>query len=282
MNEHVGLRIPLATPPKTKAQLKVELAEFGARHEHLEDDYRADIDVLNSEQTAWVLLNRIAPRGSHPSDAKLLHFMKERNDYLELDQNEKDRLDNIVQQVATSEDFIMCSCELVKELTEERLADTKDPVLIDFYSFLFHHQTWTVTSITDWPDTFDLRGTTTQTFCLVKNLNSPDLTDYNNELKIVDHDDDTPTLSTPAKELELSPRDTSSWRRYLCTPWPIHEEHNANDTDNYEWSASTPTISNDSETYKALLRQVDDMNNYKNRLRKEVQRLTVLLAELQS
>ncbi len=48
MNEHVGLRIPLTTPPKTKSQLKVELAEFGARHEHYVGDYTADIDVWNS------------------------------------------------------------------------------------------------------------------------------------------------------------------------------------------------------------------------------------------
>ena len=69
---------------------------------------------------------------------------------------------------------------------------------------------------------------------------------------------------------------------FLCTPWPIHEDHNANDTEKYEWSASTPTISNDSETYNALPRQVDDMNNYKNRVRNEVQCLAVALAELQS
>lgn len=125
------------------------MAEFGARHEHLEGDYCADIDVWNSQQTEIVLLNRIAPRGSDPNEAKWLRMMKETNDYSELDQHEKERLNNIVQQVAKSEDFIMCSCELVKGLTEERLADTKDPEIIDFYSFLFHHQTWTVTSITD-------------------------------------------------------------------------------------------------------------------------------------
>ena len=70
----------------------------------------------------------------------------------------------LVQKVAKSEDFIMCSCELVTGLTEDRLAETKDPAIIDFYSFLFHHQTWTVTSITDWPDTFDVRGNTTIVF----------------------------------------------------------------------------------------------------------------------
>ena len=52
MNEDVGLRIPLTTPPKTKAQLKVELAKFGARHEHYVDDYTVDIEVWNPQDTA--------------------------------------------------------------------------------------------------------------------------------------------------------------------------------------------------------------------------------------
>ena len=201
------------------------------------------------------------------------------NDHFKLDQNEKERLDQIVQKVAQSNDFIMCSCELVRGLTKNDLPDINDPTIIDFYSFLFHHQTWTLVSISNWPDTFDIRGNATEVFCLVRDLNSPDLQDYNAELKKIDCDDDTPTLSTAAKEYDISPRDTSSWRRYLCTPWPIHENNNKNDTENYKWSVSTPTICNDSETYKALLRQVDDMNNYKNCLRNEVQHLTVTLAQ---
>ena len=279
MNEHVGLRIPLTTPPKTKSQLKVELAEFGARHEHYVGDYAVDIHVWNSQDVTNALLNRIAPRGSDPREARMLRMIGSTNEYSDLNQNEKERLDDIVRRVAQSNDFIMCSCELVRGLAEHDLPKTKDPAIIDFYSFLFHHQTWTLTSMSDWPDTFDVRGNTEEVFCLVRDLNSPDLQDYNAELKKVDNDEDTPTLCTPAKEYDISPRDTSSWRRYLCTPWPIHENNNKNDTENYKWSVSTPTICNDSETYKALLRQVDDMKNYKNRLRNEVQRLTVALAQ---
>ena len=68
MNEHVGLRIPLTTPPKTKSQLKVELAEFGARHEHYVGDYTADINVWNSRDVAKALLNCISPRGSEKQE----------------------------------------------------------------------------------------------------------------------------------------------------------------------------------------------------------------------
>ena len=72
MSDIVGLRIPLATPPKTKAQLKVELAQFGERHKHLNGDYSSDIEVWNHQDTAQALLNRIAPTGSDPSNAAIL------------------------------------------------------------------------------------------------------------------------------------------------------------------------------------------------------------------
>ena len=59
----------LKTPPKTKAQLKVELAKVGARHEHYVGDYTADIEVWNPQNTAKALLNCIAPKGSDPLGA---------------------------------------------------------------------------------------------------------------------------------------------------------------------------------------------------------------------
>ena len=54
---------------------------------------------------------------------------------------------------------------------------------------------------------------------------SPDLQDYNTELKKNDCDDDTPTLLTSAKEYDISPSDPSSWRCDLCTPRPIHVDN---------------------------------------------------------
>ena len=96
MSDIVGLRIPLATPPKTKAQLKVELAQFGERHEHLDGDYSSDIEVWNHQDTARALLNRIAPTGSDPRDARMLCMIGCTNEYSVLNQNEKERLDDIV------------------------------------------------------------------------------------------------------------------------------------------------------------------------------------------
>ena len=97
------------------------------------------------------------------------------NEYSDLNQNEKERLDDIVRRVAQSNDFIMCSCELVRGLTKNDLPDINNHAIIEFYSFLFHHQTWTLISISGWPDTFDIRGNATEVFCLVRDLNSPDL-----------------------------------------------------------------------------------------------------------
>ena len=72
MNEYVGLRISLMPPPYTKAQLKVELAKFGARHEHYVGNYTVDIKVWNPQDTAKALLNCIAPKGSDPMDAAMI------------------------------------------------------------------------------------------------------------------------------------------------------------------------------------------------------------------
>ena len=155
-------------------------------------------------------------------------------------------------------DIVYATIDRVRTLGRS-FNENRFPSVSALYIVLFHHQTWTLASMSDWPDTFKI-GYADEVFCLVRDLNSPDLQDYNAELKKVDNDEDTPTLCTPAKEYDISPRDTSSWRHYLCTPWPIHKKNNGNDTENYKWSVSTPTIGNDSETYKALLRQVDDMN----------------------
>ena len=77
----------------------------------------------------------------------------------------------------------------------------------------------------------------------------------------------------------MSPKDTQSWRNYLCTPWPFDKEKDDVNIYNAKWDLTTPTISNSTDTYKALLRDLDEMNDYKNRLRGEVGRLTIALAK---
>ena len=66
----------------------------------------------------------------------------------------------------------------------------------------------------EWLDTFHVRGGIKEVFCLVRDLNCPDLQDHNTEIKQVHGWDDTPTLCTPAKEYDTNPKDTFSWHRY--------------------------------------------------------------------
>ena len=81
------------------------------------------------------------------------------------------------------------------------------------------------------------------------------------------------TLSTPLEENGTNPRDTSSWRCYTNTPWPPSET----DTDNSEargWTEGWPHVSNGNPAYNMLMHRLDEMNDYKNRLRAEIERLT--------
>ena len=49
MSEIIGIRIPPKTPSVSKDQLKIDLAKFTERNEHLEWDYLADIQVWKEQ-----------------------------------------------------------------------------------------------------------------------------------------------------------------------------------------------------------------------------------------
>ncbi len=77
------------------------------------------------------------------------------------------------------------------------------------------------------------------------------------------------TLSTPPEENGTNPRDTSSWRSYKNTPWPSSEA----DTDKIEargWTVRWPHVRNGNPGYKTLMRHLDEMNDYKHPLHKEI------------
>lgn len=259
MSETFGIRIPPKTPLISKAELKVDLAKFVARNEHFEWDCSAEIHVWKEQDVAELLLHCIA-------------------EHEPLCNKEKSTLRDITQKVARSKDFIVCLCEAVKGLVATPLPHVQDPLIIDFYSFIFHRQTWAHTGMSGWPDTFNFEINDDEVFCLVRDINSPDLRDYNDELKRLGGRDAF-TLCTPAKEYDMSQKDTQSWRNYLCTPWPFDKEKDDVNIYNVKWDLTTPTINNSTDTYKALLRHLDEMNDYKNRLRSEVGRLTIALAK---
>ena len=254
MSETVGIRIPPKTPLDDRADLIVNFAKFSQRNKHLENDYSPEIYVWKAKDVTEILLHRIT------ADRRM-------------SDKEMSRLRNIAHKVAVSDDFILCSSECVRGLADDDLLCIKDPLIIDFHSFLFHHQSWTLTSLSKWDDTFDFETDDDELFCLVRDVNSPDLKQYNDEIKRLEGSDAF-TLCTPAMEYDMNPKDWLDWRNYQCTPWPFDQEQDDVDIYHDKWSRTTPPIDNASDTYEALLRHMDDMNDYKNRLRREVGRLT--------
>ena len=113
MSEIIGICIPPKTPPVSKAQLKIDLAKFTERNEHLEWDSSADIQLWKEQNVTELLLDCIAAH-------KLLSG------------KEMSRLIDIAQKVARSKDFIVCSCEVVRELIATPLPRLEDPLIIDF------------------------------------------------------------------------------------------------------------------------------------------------------
>lgn len=114
-------------------------------------------------------------------------------------------------------------------------------------------------------------------FVLVRNVNSPSLQRFNQEIERVEGEGCF-TLSTPLEENGTNPRDTSSWRIYKNTPWSPNDQ----DTDDGEaagWTVEWPHVTNGNPAHITLMHRLDEMNFYKNRLRAETERLTSILSE---
>ena len=121
-----------------------------------------------------IRLKRLTGYGAEPSQANILQMVGARNKYLEMDEGERECLNDIVTEVAKINDFIMCHSDMVEALVEGPIEDhEEDSVVIVFHSFLFHECTWTLTAMTDYEDLFEIGDG--HMFFLVKDLNSPAL-----------------------------------------------------------------------------------------------------------
>lgn len=273
------MRIPPKPNPLSKTQLRQTFADFASRNENIEHDgYDVTIEVYSPSQAEEVLLERIAPQGFNARDSRLFASIGMENAYEQLDDAEKDRLRGIAREVAQSDDFIMCSCGLVEALVDGPISECRDAAAIDLYSFLFHENSWVLTCMEGWDDSIIIDER--HVFCLVRDVNSLELQEFNEEI-IRQDGEGAFTLSTPLEEHDISPRDTLSWRNYFCTPWPVDEENDIYSLGDERWADDTPRIANGSQSYAALLHRMDEMNDYKNRLRSEVARLTEALSNLQ-
>ena len=269
------MRVPTKQPSQTKAQLRHTFTSFSLLHDLVHTDYGHEINVTTAQSTRNVLLKRLAGAGADPHQASIIAMVGVRNEFLEMDEDERERLTNIATELANSDDFIMCHSDLVEALVEGPIEECKDAVAIAFHSYLFHECTWTVTAISGYEDSFDLAEE--RLFCLVRNVNAPTLQRFNNEIERTEGAGCF-TLSTPLEENGTNPRDILTWRRYISTPWATVDD-NDDGTVERGWTDNWPQISNNTPAYRMLVHRLDEMNNYKNRLRCEVERLTKKLLQ---
>lgn len=274
-DEIVGIQIPPKRVTLNKIQLKAKFVQFELKNQRPNNEYDPEITIHSTDDVARILLKKIAPYGSDPDEAAELALIGHSNSYEKLSKKERNRLEGIANEVARSRDFLLCQCECVEGVIEEPdFEECTDPTIIAFYSLVFHETSWILVSMSEYADCIQF-GYESRNFCLVRDINSPDFQRFNNELTKIEGEG-TFTLSTPVKEYDVSPRDILPWRHYHCTPWPIDEEDGDVPEDAW-WTQSSPRIKNYSQTYRVLLDRMDEMNDYKNRLRSEVRRLTLAL-----
>ena len=264
------MKIPRKQPAQTKAQIRHAFTEFSLLHETIQTEYGHEIDVVTGQTAKTVFLKRLGGAGADPLQAAMFQQIGAPNEFLQMEQEEQDRLRDIAKEVAESPDVLLCHSDIVEALVDGPIEDELDPVAIAFHAFLFQECSWTLTAMGDYDDSFELgeRGM----FVLVRDVNSPSLQRFNEEIERVEGEGSF-TLSTPLEENGTNPRDTSSWRSYKNTPWPPSDI----DTDESEavgWTVGWPHVCNGNPAYKTLMHRLDEMNDYKNRLRTEIGHLT--------
>ena len=263
--------IPRKQPPQSKAEVRAAFADFAVLHDEVHTDYGCAIEVVQESWARTVFLKLLGGAGADPVEARMLHAIGADNTFLQKSEEEQERLTDIANEVATSPDVLLCHSDLVEGITDGNIEDCRDPVVIAFYSFVFHECTWTPTAMFEYEDSFEL--TERKMFVLVRDVNSPTLQRFNQEIVRLDGAGAL-TLSTPLEEHNRNPRDSSSWRRYENTPWPLGDA----DTDERiteGWTPQWPRVENGNMAYNMLLHRMDEMNDYKNRLVAEVERLTI-------
>ena len=135
--------------------------------------------------------------GADAVEARMLHLIGADNTFLQKSEEEQERLKDIANEVATSPDVLLCHSDLVEGITDGSIEACRDPVVIAFYSFVFHECTWTPTAMYEYADSFELPER--KMFVLVRDVNSPTLQRFNQEIVRLDGDGAF-TLSTPLEE----------------------------------------------------------------------------------
>ncbi len=103
----------------------------------------------------------------------MLQLTGTRNEFSKIQQEERDHLKGIANEVKKSPDVLLCHSDLIQALVDGPIEDEKDPVATAFHAYLFHECSWALTAMEDYDDSFELgeQGL----FLLVRDVSSPSL-----------------------------------------------------------------------------------------------------------
>ena len=141
-------------PVQRKAQVRHAFTQFLLLYESIEMHYGHETDVMTGNTAKIVFLKRLGGAGANPRKAAMLQLIGAPNEFLQLEQEEQERLRDIAKEVAESPDVLLCHSDLVEALVEGPIEDELDPVAIAFHAFLFQECTWTLTAMEDYDDFF--------------------------------------------------------------------------------------------------------------------------------
>ena len=150
------MRIPRKQPVQTKAQVRHASTQFSLLYESIEMHYGHEIDVITGNTAKIVFLKRLGGAGADPREAAMLQLIGALNEFLQLEQEEQERLRDITKEIAESPDVLLFHSDLVEVLVDGPIEDELDPVAIAFHAFLFQECTWTLTAMGDYDDSFEL------------------------------------------------------------------------------------------------------------------------------
>ena len=99
--------IPRKQPAQTKAQVRHALAQFLVLYESIETEYGHNIDIITEGAAKIIFLKRLGGAGADPHEGAILQTIGATNDFLQLNQEEQERLKRIANEVAESPDVLL-------------------------------------------------------------------------------------------------------------------------------------------------------------------------------
>ena len=132
------MRIPRKQPVQRNAHVRHAFTQFLLLYESVETHYGHEIDVITGNTENTVFVKTIGGAGVDQREAAMLQLIGAPNELLQMDQDKQDHLRDIANEVADSQDVLLCHSDLVEALVDGPIQDELDPVAIAFHALLFH------------------------------------------------------------------------------------------------------------------------------------------------